>query len=1123
MKKIWKRMIAVLVNLSLMVGTFYYPVEASAVDIIPEVQDEFIEEIRDASSNNLPVPGKPRWKAGALATAEWDAVGEADYYDIVVRVYQGDTFIGERETGTSATHADLQQEIRKIAPADAYQVNVEFKVRSKDLDSGATSKYSFFSEKKAYSVNAMAELDPPTEVSLVLEGDSLFVYFKPVENADHYKVTTYIVQNNVGIGGSVDTNDGKHGIVMKDGFCVVDLTQDFAQSYESYLGEDVEVGGHVQAVTADGNESACSNDAETVHYRKDSILPTPVIRSISVTEDGETICRFTDETAADDYDVDIVFKNFMSGEGGTERNPEERTTRLGGQMSSLCGKPVKNADGEYVIDLLPELRYWLQSLNAINPTVPTDVEIRIRSISGETHSAFSNVIELKDYITEPYYIAPANVVLTETEDGYYELSFDRAGDAPIYSVDYYIYKEGGRAQQGREFTLDEIQWDGNRGTVDLTKEFRELYNEVDGDDTYWFDAVVRGKSTGAVERGLRSEYSNKVKVYKNILRKLKLHPEIPVVAIGKSLYIGKEVVPFYGYYKNIVWSTEDESIATVDQAGKVTGVAEGYTIITAVVDDTIRSSVSVNVYEMQTNLEDVSGSDSLISQAEDIIDDIANIDDPDISKTDIDPESLEQIKNTICDGAESGNSFHTDMVSDEKTIQAYRDELDKMEELIGTEINPPVSEEIVSDDQENCFFVCGYDVSIQVYHKDKAGRKYRVGNIVETNDDISFYLEIPKNMHWTTGGDFSFYLLREHNGEIEKIPVTVNADGSFSVVSDKFSDFVLVATNKEAETDKRSHATKVTVSPTALTIMETKSEKLTATLEPAGCIDEISWTTSNASVATVTADGTVTGVKAGTCEIMAITNSGLKAECKVTVTEKNVGANDEDTTISKEDIDTYVIPKREVVSDNKVALKLSKNSNVTVNIPISYNTAVTFQNRKITLSDLGISAETKDILNAVNIIDKDPATLIEVKAVFKNSKNATAGVTKDSKRSSFYVKLSVKKDAKNQITAQELKTLKKAVREANKALKKQKRFFTINKASLADLNTKVYFKNATVDLTPKGAVKGLKKVTVTINGKEKKLATSQYDKKNMKPDKEQNTVTITGKKNYTGSVTVKVQ
>ncbi len=165
----------------------------------------------------------------------------------------------------------------------------------------------------------------------------------------------------------------------------------------------------------------------------------------------------------------------------------------------------------------------------------------------------------------------------------------------------------------------------------------------------------------------------------------------------------------------------------------------------------------------------------------------------------------------------------------------------------------------------------------------------------------------------------------------------------------------------------------------------------------------------------------------------------------------------------------------------------------------------------------------KDILNAVNIIDKDPATLIEVKAVFKNNKNATAEVTKDSKRSSFYVKLSVKKDAKDRITAQELKTLKKAVKEANKTLKKQKRFFTINKASLVDLNTRAYFKNAKVNMTSSGAVKGLKKVTITINGKEKKLATSQYYKKNMKPDIEQNTVTITGRKNYTGSVTVKVQ
>ncbi|MCR5390192.1 MAG: Ig-like domain-containing protein [Lachnospiraceae bacterium] len=1133
MKKIRKKMIAAVANLSLMAGMFYFPVEASGVDTIEDVQEEVVEEITEDLGDNLSVPGNSGWKEGTLATAEWDAVEGADYYDIVVRVYQGDTLIGERETGTSVCHADLQQEIRNIASADAYMVNVEFKVRARVIDTGVTGEYTEYSEKKDYYISAMESIDAPSEVILVKDGDQLLVYFTPVENADHYKVSSYIVQNNVGIGGSIETNDGVHGIDIKNGYCVVDISEDFDKSYESYIGEEVEVNAHVQAVSAEGNESESTMANESLIYKKDSILPTPNIKTINKTEDGRVICTYSDETEADDYDIDIVFKNFISGEEGTERDPNERTTRLGERMSRLCGVASKNNQGNYAIDILPVLRYWLHYMNAVNPTAPADVEVRIRSISGNTISAFSNMVEIKDLLTEPYYVAPENVVLTETEDGKYKISFDKAGDAPNYLVDFYVYKEGGRAQNSKEVTAEQMEWDGNRGTIDLTEEFIKMYNDVRGDSLLFFNAVVRGKSADDVERGLRSEYSNKVRVYpfNALVNRLTLSPEIPVIAEGKSIFLGKTVSPDDGYYENVAWSSEDESIATVDQMGKVTGVTAGHTVITAVVDEVVRSSVSVNVYELESNLEDVSGGDSVASQAEDLIDDIANKDNPDISKTDISSNALEKIRDEICDGAVNGDSFHTDIVSEEKNIEDYEDELDEFEKVIGDEISKPKDNGVVSDNSSDCVFVCGYDVSIQVYHKSKAGRQYRVANIVETNEDIKFFLEIPKNMHWTTGGDFSFCLLREHDGVVEKIPVAVNADGSFSIESNKFSDFVLVALSNKEETDTEKKEVKpesISLNKAELTLDMDGTEQLIASITP----DDVSnkgviWSTSDDGLVTVDEKGNVKALKVTNTPVVitatAAADSKLKAECKVTVTEKNVRDNDEVTVRSKEDVDTYVVPRKEVVSENKLTLKLEKNNNVTVNIPLSYTTAVTFQNRSITLSDLGISVEMRDILKAANLADKDPATLMEVKAVFKNNRNATVGVTKDSKKSSFYVKLSVKKDAKNTLNKQEFRALKKTVNEANKALKKQRRFFTINKASLADLNTKAYFKNGKVDITAKGAVKGLKKVTVTINGEEKKLPPSQFDKKNMKPDKEQNKVTVTGKKNYTGSVTVKVQ
>ncbi|NRT34149.1 putative repeat protein (TIGR01451 family) [Clostridium beijerinckii] len=62
------------------------------------------------------------------------------------------------------------------------------------------------------------------------------------------------------------------------------------------------------------------------------------------------------------------------------------------------------------------------------------------------------------------------------------------------------------------------------------------------------------------------------------------------------------------------------------------------------------------------------------------------------------------------------------------------------------------------------------------------------------------------------------------------------------------------------------------------------SQQLTATTTPAAV--EVTWKSSDSSIATVDSTGKVTGVKEGTCTITATTADGLTATCTVTVTPK---------------------------------------------------------------------------------------------------------------------------------------------------------------------------------------------------------------------------------------------
>lgn len=78
--------------------------------------------------------------------------------------------------------------------------------------------------------------------------------------------------------------------------------------------------------------------------------------------------------------------------------------------------------------------------------------------------------------------------------------------------------------------------------------------------------------------------------------------------------------------------------------------------------------------------------------------------------------------------------------------------------------------------------------------------------------------------------------------------------------------------------------TSVTISPSTLTLVEGESQKLTATVQPKDAeYDGISWSSSAPEIATVTKDGQVTALKAGSATITAKAGN-VSGSCKVTVT-----------------------------------------------------------------------------------------------------------------------------------------------------------------------------------------------------------------------------------------------
>jgi uncharacterized protein YjdB len=131
---------------------------------------------------------------------------------------------------------------------------------------------------------------------------------------------------------------------------------------------------------------------------------------------------------------------------------------------------------------------------------------------------------------------------------------------------------------------------------------------------------------------------------------------------------------------------------------------------------------------------------------------------------------------------------------------------------------------------------------------------------------------------------------------------TVSADGLVTGV--KAGTAIITCTSNATGLNASCKVTVgyVSLSESQTTIQKGKTQTLTPTVYPTSLTDKsVTWKSSNVKVATVTADGLVTGVKAGTATITCTSNAtGLSATCKVTVTAsagtRSLDGDDDDAT-----------------------------------------------------------------------------------------------------------------------------------------------------------------------------------------------------------------------------------
>ncbi len=341
-------------------------------------------------------------------------------------------------------------------------------------------------------------------------------------------------------------------------------------------------------------------------------------------------------------------------------------------------------------------------------------------------------------------------------------------------------------------------------------------------------------------------------------------PVEPVAVIGISLSNTEMVMrkghtaellaiirPVDAADQSVIWSTDDGSIATVDQNGNVTAVEVGVTRIVATTSNGLTAICTVTV-----------------------VDDIKAVDGITLNKTELtltEGETFNLIATiTPANAADKSVTWRssdraTATVSTEGLVTAVTPGVTT---IYASSSNGLTAECVVTVVPRGPIPVTGITLS----------QSELLMRVSYTTDLFAIVLPVDAtdpSVTWSS--DDESIVTVDQTGRVSAFAVGVTIVRA--TTSNGLTAICVVTVVPEiiAVTD-------ITLDPTELTLIEGETFTLTATITPDNATDKtVTWLSSNSSVATVSDAGVVTATGAGTAIIYASSSNGLTATCDVTV------------------------------------------------------------------------------------------------------------------------------------------------------------------------------------------------------------------------------------------------
>ena len=369
-----------------------------------------------------------------------------------------------------------------------------------------------------------------------------------------------------------------------------------------------------------------------------------------------------------------------------------------------------------------------------------------------------------------------------------------------------------------------------------------------------------------------------------VLRELSL-PSTLNVGVGLTRSLDLVATPSYAHF-TLTWKSGDETVATVDQEGNVTGVSAGTCIITVTSDNGLEATCEVTVEALEN----------------------VNVDD--FKKKDVDTEALLQLTNAEVLYVYNNTVYLRDAKG---CILLSNTGLDVLRNsIVSGTIYVKVS---TSNDMILAEGISGVTTTDGLTIN--SGPEVQPNEMgLETLTDAAYgdYVVVKDvtlerdNGVWAVSGSKRVRLYNLF--QIPSISVPKSTEGKTYNITGIFQtndvdgtiveEIEMLISPEEVTTPPEPELLGITMSEATLQLEKGDTKTLTVTPDPIDFTDyTLTWSSGDETVATVDQAGLVTAIGEGTCTIKATADNGKEATCEVTVTDSSSGISN----ISRTDLE----------------------------------------------------------------------------------------------------------------------------------------------------------------------------------------------------------------------------